>query len=78
MHELMTDTLLAEYETIITDLGAEATDEQIVCALVERGDWTEQGAREVLQLARRCGTSILRNALALASAMRTEDGNAGL
>jgi hypothetical protein len=78
MNELMTDTLLAEYETIITDLGADATDDQIVRALVERGDWTEQGAREVLQLARRYGTSILRNALALAAAMQIEDGNAGL
>lgn len=78
MNGLMTDTLLAEYETIITHLGAEATDEQIVRALVERGDWTEQGAREVLQLARRYGTSILRNALAIAAAMRTEDGSAGL
>jgi hypothetical protein len=78
MTELMTDTLLAEYETIITDLGAEATDEQIVRSLVQRGDWTEQGAREVLQLARRYGTSILRNALALAASMKIEDGNAGL
>jgi hypothetical protein len=78
MNELMTDTLVAEYETILTDLGAEATDEQIIRALVERGDWTEQGAREVLQLARRYGTSILRNALALAAAMQIEDGNAGL
>ena len=43
-----------------------------------RGDWTEQGAREVLQLARRYGTSILRNALALAAAMKIEDGRVGL
>ena len=78
MNELMTDTLLAEYETIIIDLGAEPTDQEIVRALVERGDWTEQGAREVLQLARQYGTSILRNALALAVAMQIEDGNAGL
>jgi len=78
MNELLTDTLLAEYETIITDLGADATDGQIVRALVERGDWTEQGARELLQLARRYGTSILRNSLALAAAMNIEDGNAGL
>ena len=78
MNELMTDTLLAEYETLVTDLGEDATDEQIVRALVERGDWTEQGAREVLQLARRYGTSILRNALALAAAMQIEDGYAGL
>jgi len=78
MNELMTETLLAEYETIVTDLGEDATYEQIVRALVERGDWTEQGAHEVLQLAQRYGTSILRNALALAEAMQIEDGNAGL
>ena len=78
MNELMTDTLLAEYETIITDLGADATDEQIVRALADRADWTEQGAREVLHLARGYGTSILRNALALAEAMRIEDGDVGL
>ena len=78
MNQLMTETLLAEYETIVTDLGEDATYEQIVRALVERGDWTEQGAHEVLQLAQRYGTSILRNALALAEAMQIEDGNAGL
>ena len=78
MNELMTETLLAEYEAIISDLDKDATDEQIVRSLVERGDWTEQGAHEVLQLARRYGTSILRNALALAEAMQIEDGNAGL
>ena len=78
MNELMTDALVAEYETIIADLGAQATDEQIVDALVEQVDWTDRGAREVLHLARGYGTSILRNALALAEAMRIEDGNVGL
>jgi len=77
MNELTTETLLAEYETIVTDLGAEATEEQIVRSLVERGDWTERGAREILQLVQRYGTSILRNALALAAALGIEDGNAG-
>ena len=78
MNELMTDTLLAEYETIVADLGTEATDDQIVRALVERSEWTGQGAREVLQLARGYGTSILRNAMALAETMNIEDGDAGL
>ncbi|MFI5379240.1 MAG: hypothetical protein ACHRHE_08085 [Tepidisphaerales bacterium] len=77
MNALMTDTLLAEYETIITDLGAKATDAQIVRMLVERGDWTQRGAREILRLARQYGTSILRNALSLAEAMEIEDGSAG-
>ena len=78
MNELMTDILLAEYEAIVADLGTEATDDQIVRALVERGEWTEQGARQVLQLARRYGTSILRNAMALSEALGIEDGEAGM
>ncbi|MGE0481992.1 MAG: hypothetical protein AB7Q17_16140 [Phycisphaerae bacterium] len=78
MPELITDVLLSEYYALIADVGDDATDEQIVSALVRDADWTERGAREVLQLARRYGTSILRNALAVASAMDIEDGEAGL
>jgi hypothetical protein len=78
MNELMTDTLLPEYKTIIADLGRNPTDEQIVRALVEQGAWTERGAREVIQLTRRYGTSILRNAMALGEAMQIEDGEGGL
>jgi hypothetical protein len=78
MPEAMTPTLLAEYETVIAEVGEDATDDQIVARLVQDADWTEQGAREVLHLARHYGTSILRNALALASAMRIEDGTSGL
>lgn len=78
MPEIITDVLIAEYDTLIARLGDNATDSQIIAALVRDADWTEQGAREVLQLARNYGTSILRNALALASAMQIEDGEAGL
>jgi hypothetical protein len=78
MAEVMTDVLMAEYETIITDVGADGNDDEIVSALIRDADWTEQGASEVLRLARTYGTSILRNALALASAMRIEDGTSGL
>jgi len=78
MTELMTDTLLAEYEAIIADLGADATDEQMVGALVVRADWTAEGARAVVMLARKYGVFVLRNALALANAMQIEDGEAGL
>jgi hypothetical protein len=78
MNELMSETLLAEYENIIADLGHNATDDQLVTALTDRADWTGRGALEVLRLAREYGTSILRNALALAEAMRIEDGEAGL
>lgn len=78
MPELITDVLAAEYDDLIAKVGEEATEDQIVAALVRDSDWTEQGAQEVLHLARKYGTSILRNALALASAMQIEDGEAGL
>ncbi|MBX3385223.1 MAG: hypothetical protein KF768_01485 [Phycisphaeraceae bacterium] len=74
----MTDVLLSEYETLIAVVGEHASDDEIVAALVRDADWTEQGAREVLQITRTYGASILRNALALASAMQIEDGEAGL
>ena len=78
MSTVITDVLLSEYESIIADLGEDATDEAIVAALVRKADWSEHGARAVLQLARQYGISILRNALTLASALQIEDGSAGL
>jgi hypothetical protein len=78
MTAVMTDTLHFEYISLIAELGDDATDDQIVTELVARHDWTERGARAVLSLARTYGTSILRNALALADAMGIEDGSAGL
>lgn len=78
MCNLMTDTLLAEYEGLIAKTGEDATDEEIIAALTERQDWTDKGARAILTLARTYGTAILRNALALASAMNIEDGAGGL
>jgi len=78
MSEVITDVLLSEYEGIIANVGENANDETIIAALVRDGDWTEQGARVVVRLAREYGTSILRNALALAEAMDIEDGSAGL
>lgn len=78
MTPVMTDTLLSEYDMLIAELGENATNEQIVAALVAAHGWTEVGARATLSLARIYGTAILRNALALASAMNIEDGEAGL
>jgi hypothetical protein len=74
MNAQMTDCLRTEYETIVSNLPTDATDEQIVHALVEHGDWTERGARAVVMLAREYGVFVLRNALALAQALNIEDG----
>lgn len=78
MPNVITDVILCEYDAIIANVGEDATDAQLVAALVGEADWTEEGAHEVVQLARKYGTSILRNALALASAMNIEDGSSGL
>ena len=77
-NQLCTTALRLEYREIISDVGENRDDQRIISALVDDADWTERGAREVLQLARMYGTSILRNALALAEAMDIEDGEAGL
>jgi len=76
MTTVVTDVLLNEYAALVATAGAR--DELIVGALVRDAAWTEEGAAEVLWLAQRYGTSILRNALALASAMDIEDGDSGL
>lgn len=78
MSGVMPDVLLSEYEGIIANVGENANDEAIIAALVRDGEWTEQGARVVVRLALEYGTSILRNAVALAEAMDIEDGAAGL
>ena len=76
--ERATVSLKSEYEALMAELPEASTDEQIIGTLVGNADWTANGAREILQLARRYGTSILRNALALADALKIEDGDAGL
>ena len=78
MPALLSDVLLSEYETIVAQTGRDASDEQLVAALVCDAEWTDHGARVVAHLARQYGTSILRNSLALAAALGIEDGEAGL
>jgi hypothetical protein len=41
-------------------------------------DWTEKGAGQISRLARRYGSFVLRNALALAIVLNIEDGELGL
>ena len=45
--------------------------------LVGTGDWTPQAADALIDLARRYGVFMLRNALALAVALDIEDGSLG-
>lgn len=73
------DSLLrSEYETLISELPGEPTENQIIGTLVANGDWTANGARAVLHLAQTYGSFILREALVLAEVLNIEDGEAGL
>lgn len=71
-------SLRLEYREIVARVGEAAEDARIISTLIIDAGWTAEGARTVLRLARIYGTSILRNALALAEAMDIEDGEAGL
>ncbi len=78
MQRFVSEALISEYEILVSDIGENPTREQIAASLARTGDWTDHGARVLTDLAQEWGTSMLRNALALASAMNIEDGRAGL
>ncbi len=70
-------SLVIEYTSLLTRNSEATTDNQIAALLVRDSSWTEKGAREILLLAKRYGTFMLANSLALASAMDIEDGDSG-
>ena len=72
------DHLTDEYRLLVTRLGEAPDDEQLHAALVQRADWTNEGAAAVVHLARQYGTSLLANALALAESLEIEDGEAAI
>jgi len=52
-------------------------DDDVQAALVAEHEWTREAASEVVALAKTKGSFLLRNALALAIALRIEDGDQG-
>ncbi len=71
-------TLEEEYSRVTSELGSSYGNFDLTQTLVERCDWTPEGANTVVTLAKEYGTFILRNALALALALKIEDGTSGL
>ena len=71
-------TLRDEYAAIVASLSDPDDESELVGALVAKADWTTKRARDVFRLSQEYGTSILRNALALAEAMGVEDGESGM
>ncbi len=79
VHLLTEEYAILARETGVAEDG-DITDEQVdglLNRLVTNADWTPTGASELVWLARRYGIFMLRNALALAVALRIEDGEGG-
>lgn len=67
-----------EYKGLVESLGPSLNDEKLRGLLMKDSEWSEQGSAVLILLARRHGTFVLANALALAEALGIEDGEAGL
>lgn len=70
--------LADEYRTMMERIESPVDDAQIRALLIREADWTSNGAAVVLMLAKRYGSFVLANALALAEALQIEDGEAGI
>lgn len=66
--------LIREYSSTVS---RSQDDEIIKRTLIRDADWTERGAEELVYIAKRYGSFMLRNALALSVALGIEDGEAG-
>jgi hypothetical protein len=74
--------LLDEYTTFVEEAQKYSTDEEsnfqkLQKLLVKEANWSERGAEHVVKLAKKYGAFMLRNALALAVALKIEDGDLG-
>ncbi len=70
---------VSEYESLLHSLGLDGGDQpdtdRLVDHLSHSHDWTRQGAEEIVWLANAYGVFMLKNALALAIALKKEDGD---
>lgn len=77
------ESLINEYEQLLLQppqseiTVADVNLKLLVGALCKSADWTEPGADMIVRLATAYGAFVLRNALALAVALGTEDGELG-
>ncbi len=77
------ESLICEYEELVLQTAqsestaGEVNFKLLVDALCKSADWTERGADIIVRLATAHGAFMLRNALALAVALGTEDGTLG-
>lgn len=69
-------SLVDEYRALLGNMNVEAT-ESLQGLLIHQGDWTPRAAEHLVHLAKKYGSFMLRNALALSFALDIEDGDLG-
>ena len=75
------DWIQAEYQNYVSKAigkNQEIDWDKVIDLLCKDGDWTTQGAEILVQLVRDYGSFVLKDALALAIAVKIEDGRLGL
>jgi hypothetical protein len=68
--------LVEEYRALFGDADTHSSD-HLQDILTREGEWTEEGAAQLLQLVKTCGSFMLRNALAISLVLEIEDGELG-
>lgn len=69
--------LVEEYRALFQNTPQTTTD-AIEDILIQEADWTPNAAQHLIHLAQHYGAFVLRNALAIALALDSEDGDIGL
>ena len=79
--ETSLDSLKSEYDSLVAECADcdgeilwDALKDRLVCV----SEWTPCGAEHLVRIVQEYGSSVLRNAAALAIAARIEDGESGL
>lgn len=70
---------ISEYDSTVNSASGKSAirvnPEQLARTLCKSHDWTDRGARAIVNLANEYGAFMLRNALALAIVLDKEDGD---
>ena len=70
------ESLISEYQSTVQHFSKH-DNEDLDQALAQDHDWSEEGARAIIDLANNYGSFMLKNALALSIVLGKEDGDLG-
>ncbi len=70
--ESILSALRTKYTAIVAKTRTSSADAELVTSLIEKADWTEHNAGQIVRLARRHGATTLRKALAIAEVLGIE------